>query len=72
MTNFKLQGTITRVWEAEHTRHVGGVKDEAAFETEKLGWYIEVNRLTSFFVGYEKPDAKEGEPITICLITGGK
>lgn len=67
MTNYVMRGRVTAVFEKKEQRHIEGVKDAASFEYKSLGWWITVDKLTTFYIGTEKPDLKEGQPISIIL-----
>jgi hypothetical protein len=67
VTRFVLKGRITGIYQPERTVHKEGAGKDAVLETEKLGWYVTVDFLNSFYVGNEKPPFKVGDAVSIIL-----
>lgn len=71
VTRYKIHtGHITNVFEQTASRHISGVDKEAVMETSKLGWYVTVDRMFSFYVGEERPALEIGQQISIVLEVG--
>jgi len=65
--SYRFPATVTAVFESKLKKHVAGAGAEAVFTTNSAGWYIQVNGLTSFYVGFEKPEFEVGDKIELKL-----
>lgn len=59
--------TITDVFERKEKRHIRGSGPEAVFTTHSAGWYLQLDGITSIYVGMEAPKEKAGDKMILKL-----
>lgn len=64
---YRFPVTVTGVFERKEKRHIGGAGPTAVFDTYSAGWYIQLDGLTSVYVGMEKPDIVFGDKVVMKL-----
>lgn len=57
---------ISNIFERKLKKHISGVGENAIFETNSAGWYIQFN-YTTIYVGKDKPTATVGQQIRLIL-----
>lgn len=65
--NYRFSCEITEVFERKLSKHVSGAGADATFATSSAGWYIQLNHMTSIYVGLEKPTFVAGQKIVMKL-----
>jgi hypothetical protein len=64
---YRFPVTITDVFERKEKRHIRGSGDNAVFDTCSAGWYIQLDGLTSIYVGTEPPKERVGTQMDMIL-----
>ena len=59
--------TITDVFERKLRKHTGGARPEAKFTTDSAGWYLQIEGITTIYVGEEQPVIRPGEKMELVL-----
>lgn len=65
--NYTFKCTITAVFERLVKKYISGIGKESVFATASVGWYIQIDGLTSIFVGTDQPSWKVGDQIELIL-----
>jgi hypothetical protein len=65
---YRFPITITDVFERKVRKHASGFGDTATFETASAGWYVQIDKSFSIYLGEEKPTFKPGEKAFIQLV----
>lgn len=65
---YRFPITITNIFERKLKKHVSGAGENAIFTTESEGWYIEINRQITIFLGNDKPSFEVGEKADLAII----
>jgi hypothetical protein len=64
---YRFPVTVTDIFDREAKRHISGAGNSAVFETYSAGWYVQLDHLTSIYIGAEKPDLQVGEKLIMKL-----
>lgn len=67
MTRYVFPIQITDVIERKLTKHHSGFGKDAIFTTESSGWYLQINKSTTIYVGKEKPNFAAGDKANLII-----
>lgn len=65
--NYVFKCTITAVFERLVQKYVSGFGKESVFSTASVGWYVQIDGLTSVYIGVDQPAWKVGDQIELIL-----
>lgn len=60
---------VVRVEERKKSAYVegSGIGKEAQFKDESLGWYAVLDNHHAFFIGFDKPDLRQGDTVLMTI-----
>ena len=65
---YRFPVVITDVFERKLRKHASGFGETAIFETASAGWYVQIDKSFSIYLGEEKPSYKPGEKAFIQIV----